>query len=267
MRCIFCKKDSSSSVSVEHVIPESLGNKTTTLPKGAVCDACNNYFASKVEKPVLESGEFIRLRFHQQIENKKGRIPETEIFFGKDAVRTRRKGTLHFRFNSKDFATINKYIGSSGSGQMIIPTGGGNPPSDKHLSRLLAKMGLEALSYKWMGNENWNAYVVDHEQLDFIRNYARKPKKNEEWKYSKRRIYDADSDQKIIDGIGYQVMNEWDILVTGSIDDSEFYFVVAIFGVEYAINLGGNSMDGYNMWLEKHNNASPLYVGKNAESI
>jgi hypothetical protein len=55
MRCIFCKNDSSNSKSVEHIIPESLGNTTRTLPKGVVCDTCNNYFARKVEKPFLEA--------------------------------------------------------------------------------------------------------------------------------------------------------------------------------------------------------------------
>jgi hypothetical protein len=58
-------------------------------------------------------------------------------------------------------------------------------------------------------------------------------------------------------------MNEWDILVTGGIDDSEFYFVLAVFGMEYAINLGGNSIDGYKAWLVKNNDISPLYLDKN----
>jgi len=36
MQCIFCHKDSSTSKSVEHIIPESLGNKHHFLPKGYV---------------------------------------------------------------------------------------------------------------------------------------------------------------------------------------------------------------------------------------
>ncbi len=53
MRCIFCKNDSSSSRSVEHIMPESIGSKKRVLPCGVVCDKCNNYFARKVEEPVL----------------------------------------------------------------------------------------------------------------------------------------------------------------------------------------------------------------------
>ncbi|MDD2177752.1 HNH endonuclease [Acidovorax sp. D2M1] len=75
MRCIFCKQDSSTSTSVEHIIPESLGNTEHMLPVGAVCDACNNYFARKVERPVLESPVFRQLRAGMVVPNKKGRIP------------------------------------------------------------------------------------------------------------------------------------------------------------------------------------------------
>ena len=53
MICLFCKENSTNSISVEHIIPESLGNKEHILPKGIVCDKCNQYFAIKLEKPLL----------------------------------------------------------------------------------------------------------------------------------------------------------------------------------------------------------------------
>jgi HNH endonuclease len=81
MRCIFCKNDSSKSKSVEHIIPESLGNTTKVLPKGIVCDTCNNYFARKVEQPFLEAPALKALRFHQVVPNKRRRVPPlTGIF-------------------------------------------------------------------------------------------------------------------------------------------------------------------------------------------
>ena len=54
----FCNKDSSTSRSVEHIIPESFGNTDHVLPVGVVCDACNQYFARKVERQILESPMF-----------------------------------------------------------------------------------------------------------------------------------------------------------------------------------------------------------------
>lgn len=75
MRCIFCKHDSSTSVSVEHIVPESLGNIDHVLPVGVVCDGCNQYFARKVERQLLESPMFRLLRADMAIPNKRGRIP------------------------------------------------------------------------------------------------------------------------------------------------------------------------------------------------
>src|SRR5271170_2839392 len=75
MRCLFCKSTSDSSRSVEHIIPESIGNTRRTLPRGAVCDQCNNYFSRKVEAPVLSHQLFRNLRAWHQVPNKRGRSP------------------------------------------------------------------------------------------------------------------------------------------------------------------------------------------------
>lgn len=76
MRCIFCKQDSSTSRSAEHIIPESLGNVAHTLPAGVVCDDCNQYFARKVERPLLESPMFRLLRADLAVRNKRNRLPK-----------------------------------------------------------------------------------------------------------------------------------------------------------------------------------------------
>ncbi|EPE2670365.1 HNH endonuclease [Vibrio parahaemolyticus] len=263
MKCIFCKQDSSDSRSVEHIIPESLGNKNSVLPRGAVCDSCNNYFASNVEKPVLDSSEFVQLRFNQLIKNKKGRVPKAKVLFGNDVVTATRTGRQEFSFNSSDFSKIVEHLNTTKRAEMRIPVTG-ESASEHHISRFLAKMALEALAHRWLELDSWNEDIINHEQLDLIRKFARYPKRGEVWEYSKRRIYSENSyTQQEVEDIPYQIVNEWDILVTGNIDNSEFYFVVAIFGVEYAINLGGNSMDGYKAWLAEHDDVSPLYYGKN----
>lgn len=68
MRCIFCENDSSSSKSVEHIVPASFGNSTSVLPKGIVCDKCNNYFARKIESPFLNSEAILQLRQELEID-------------------------------------------------------------------------------------------------------------------------------------------------------------------------------------------------------
>ena len=54
-RCIWCLKEASSATfkSESHVLPECVGNdKQQVLPKGIVCDKCNQFFGRKIE-PVL----------------------------------------------------------------------------------------------------------------------------------------------------------------------------------------------------------------------
>lgn len=80
MTCLFCKKDSRLSVSVEHIIPESLGNDRFILEKGRVCDKCNNYIAVKIEQPLLEHPFFKQYRHELSIGNKRGKIPDNEGF-------------------------------------------------------------------------------------------------------------------------------------------------------------------------------------------
>lgn len=47
----------------------------------------------------------------------------------------------------------------------------------------------------------------------------------------------------------------------------ELYYVVALWGLEFAINLGGPCIEGYKTWLDEHDNISPLYLGKNDPSL
>jgi len=78
MNCLFCKNISDNSKSIEHIIPESLGNTEHVLPRGIVCDDCNNYFAIKIEKELLELDYFKGVRSRNDILSKKGSIIPTK---------------------------------------------------------------------------------------------------------------------------------------------------------------------------------------------
>lgn len=81
MQCIFCHKDASTSTSVEHIIPESLGNKHIYLPKRYVCDACNHYFAIKIEKELLNQPYYISPRCRNEIRSKRNRLVKQDMIF------------------------------------------------------------------------------------------------------------------------------------------------------------------------------------------
>ena len=75
--CIFCQSAAGTFKSVEHIVPESLGNFSDRhlLPRGTVCDKCNNYFASSVEGVVLDHTSFRNLRAKYRVPSKRGKVP------------------------------------------------------------------------------------------------------------------------------------------------------------------------------------------------
>lgn len=70
-KCIFCKLESDKKP-IEHIIPESFGNKNYILKNGCVCDKCNNRF-SKFESIALSNTVFVMERARLGVESKKGK--------------------------------------------------------------------------------------------------------------------------------------------------------------------------------------------------
>lgn len=268
MHCIFCKRDSTGSRSEEHIIPESLGNEEHVLPPGVVCDACNNYFASSIEQVVLESGEFKTARFSMVIPNKRNRVPSVDgmllplqpgmtlgqaaRFHRADVSRNAEDGS--YNLFPEDAAAA--AVADGRITRMIIP-GTGPKPDRIVFDRFLGKVAVEAMAARLLKNapEMLEEFVQD-DQIDILRNYARYGKQGLEWPYSERRIYPADFSFPTPDGDSHEVLHEFDFLHT---EQGEMYFVLAILGTEYAINMAGPDFEGYTQWLTDHGGISPLY--------
>lgn len=261
MRCLFCKADSSTSRSVEHVIPESLGNHTLVLPAGVVCDRCNNYFAIKVERPLLESGSISLLRFHDSIPSKRGRVPPAAgvLLPGYPVMLHRHPGREVSTSIGIPPEAIEGLLRGDHS-ELVLPLAK-DPTPDHVLSRFMAKAALETVASRLIAHPDGLAYLVDDAQFDPIRNHARRGEPPE-WPVNVRRIYDART--KWLDDAGnhVQLVHESDILHT---DKNEFYFMLALFGLELTVNIGGPTLQGYTTWLAEHDDASPLYSGKNSD--
>lgn len=119
------------------------------------------------------------------------------------------------------------------------------------MGRLLGKIGLEEIARRTLTLEGANDEIVDNPQLDPIRFYVRRDE-GPTWPIAQRRIYEEDD----VLPAGSQILHEFTIFVTA---DQEFYSVVCIFGMEYAINLGGPDLEGYERWLASNGRRSPLY--------
>lgn len=272
MRCIFCKHSSYASNSVEHIIPQSLGNKSHVLPKGIVCDSCNNYFAVKVERQVLQLSYFVSMRGRNTIKNKKRKIPSIPAFIRHPNL----LGEIDVRFHNHviDVAVNDKMllngIEKGSYSKFYLPYLPQPPSNDIHLSRLLGKMCLEALVQRLMDAKGWESQVIDNEAFDELRGFVRFGNGNSCWPYHVRRIYpegEMFSDQET--GDYYQVLHEYDFLIP-DIPDIEgdthhirnLYFICCIMGMEYTINLTSSGLGRYIEWLKANDNKSILIMEK-----
>jgi len=122
------------------------------------------------------------------------------------------------------------------------------------MGRFLGKVGLEVLAFKTLSVPGWNDEIVDHASLDELRRFARY-NEGDDWPFTTRTLYPVNAvfDEK---GEYFEVLHEFNILLTEGL---EAYLVLALFGVEMVMNLGGRENDGYRRWLEENNWNSPLY--------
>ena len=257
MRCIFCKKDSSKSRTIEHIIPESLGNKDHILPPGVVCDHCNNYFARKIEQPLLDSEYFRHSRFRNVVYSKKGRVPTIKALYlpGKVWVEIMRDegGKSIYPSSEADASRFIQSISTRETGKLIIL----QPPlpEGQVVARFLAKVAMEALALIALEIPDGLNEITDKPELDELRNFARGYGPLNDWPYHVRQIYLED---KVFHEEGYgecEILHSFKLLQT---ECQELYLVLVIFGVEYCINMGGPEIDGYLEWLRQRNFESLL---------
>lgn len=270
MQCIFCHKDSIASKSVEHIIPESLGNKHHFLPKGYVCDECNNYFAVKIERELLDQPYFKSMRFRNEITTKKGKhVKEKMIFPGAMMacdveMQTTDKGRIvslndELLFEAiKDGKTHTMY-------SLYYPEP--DYPST-NMSRFIAKCAFEYFLYN-VGEENYEMCVQEllgdkSDVLKVLREYARYGK-GPYWQYNRRRIFSEGACFVHKDGRGcYEILHEMKFFTkehkrySTGIVEAEIYFVMAIAGIEYAMCISDPNITEYQKWIDEHNGLSPL---------
>jgi hypothetical protein len=258
MNCLFCKCDSDKSISVEHILPESLGNKEHILPKGVVCDDCNNYFATKIEKVLLDQPYFRSVRHRCGIESKKGNVPFEKGFqlspFPTPIDIYIENGQRSIVFI--DETAIQKFLNAK-SGAFVIPIISEPEKNDPIVSRFLAKVSVEAL-INWIKEETeWIEEIMNKPELEHIKHYARYGSGTKLWPYHQRRLYHEEElfvNPEVL-AEPYEILHEFKFFWTKG---QEFYFILAIMGIEYAINMGGPSIESYQEWLIENGGRSIL---------
>lgn len=270
MNCIFCHKESSTSKSVEHIIPESLGNKEHFLPKGYVCDECNHYFAIKIENELLSQPYFVSMRFRNEILTKKGKLVRQKMVFpgamkSTDVVMQTTENGIIASFDDDE---LYEAIKAGKTSKMIEPYIPEPKYPNKIMSRFIAKCAYEYFLYN-MGMEKYDLCVQEllceeSDILKDLREYARYGK-GEFWQYNQRRIYsEGDVVFNQNEDLNYEILHEMKLFTreykrfpNGNVE-AEVYFVMAIAGIEYAICISDPNISEYQKWLEEHNGLSPL---------
>lgn len=254
MHCLFCRQPSENTKGVEHLIPESIGSKKLVLPKGVVCDKCNNYFARKVEAPVLSHPSMRNVRGWYQVPNKKGNYPSVlGKIAGTDIAVNLRKGRserLELRAEkTSEQPLVDEVMNSMASGAdfppLLFPIE--IDPPKREMSRFLAMMALEALALRFSIAGN-NPLVIDGPEFDLIRKFARYGTGVDEWPYHRQVLFPMETLMRHPDtGQWVQVGFGHDLILT---PHPETYFAFHLYGVQFVINVGGPSIHGYELWLE-----------------
>ena len=176
--CLFCSTGKAFNT-IEHIIPESLGNNDMVLER-EICDACQNYL-SQIENYVLNKTPIGFWRTLLTIKTKKGKLPLVD--FNKNNIS---KGALpdyheahdNVAFEAhKDFTTELKPSGSladlmnNNSGQICYVI---TPKVIHEVGRFLGKIGIELICYQ-------DSCKARGEEFNSIRKYVREGSLQELW--------------------------------------------------------------------------------------
>lgn len=96
--CIYCLTTTNTFTSEEHVFPESLGNDELILPKGYVCDQCNNGILARLDEALLEFGPIALLQVQMVTYTKSGQFPKANF----QNLYIERRGPREIAIRAKD---------------------------------------------------------------------------------------------------------------------------------------------------------------------
>jgi hypothetical protein len=175
--CIYCREDSSNATSKEHVIPESLGCKET-LPRGYICNSCNNYF-SDMDKIVLYN-RYIGMRVGtEEIPGKNGKIRK---HIG-ERLRFSKKGALEIIL-----------------GPATIPAGTHHGmkldfrlEQSKEFDELLFARGIHKIAFNCYAYRFGHRSAL-HSRFNNLRRYIRYANKGELWIYAVKESYNFENE-------------------------------------------------------------------------
>ena len=143
-RCIYCLNDNGTFTSEEHIVPESLGNSDTVLPKGFVCDTCNNEVLSGLDTELLKFDPIAFLKTVFMPHTKDGKLPQA--IFPNLTMKKTRPSHIVFKSPSKKNFTASE-PDENGVIHFSIKMTGWKKFEPKTIGRALYKIGLGMVAF------------------------------------------------------------------------------------------------------------------------
>jgi len=168
-KCIFCKSETGTFSTREHILPESLcGGDWAILPDGLLCDKCQNHFGSSIEQQALADYPFTFFRVFLGIPTKRGKAPWFDSWEG--TIRTSmRPGS--FDYGPSEFFKDAVQRGHKSQIRLLA-----HPLKPHMVCRFLLKMGLEVVAVD-------NPQDIFKKKFDKARRLALTGERSDEWWY------------------------------------------------------------------------------------
>jgi hypothetical protein len=97
-KCIYCLSTTANFKSEEHIFPESLGNDELVLPKGYVCDRCNNGIIARLDNALIKFDPIAFLWVQLVPHTKDGSLPKANF----QNMSMERTSPTHIKISVKD---------------------------------------------------------------------------------------------------------------------------------------------------------------------
>ena len=143
--CIYCLGTEGSFTSEEHVVPESLGNDDAVLPRGFVCDACNNGVLSGLDSALIQFEPVAFLRVQHVPYTKAGKFPKANF----STFTFEKTGPRHLKLTPKNKAGEIKNLRQIGEDTHAFNVEWkGKKLNWNLIGRALYKIGLGMVAFK-----------------------------------------------------------------------------------------------------------------------
>jgi hypothetical protein len=145
-KCIYCFSETGTFNSEEHIIAETLGGDEFYLPKGFVCDECNNGVSSRLDESLLKFEPIAFLSVIHTPYTKKGKLPTANF----QNMTVEKKSPNYIEFKAKDkTGRIKKKEKLKDGRDKLTLSFTGKRLDWKRLARTIYKIALGMVAYDY----------------------------------------------------------------------------------------------------------------------